>query len=120
VHRIGRTARAGAAGVAISLCDGEESAFLRDIEKLIRISIPTTDHRSFRQSRPAVSMQAPRAPAGASGKHRQQRRSRPDKQDRRQQPGSVSGGIGAVAFLQRATRASTDGARRAHHGNSKG
>jgi superfamily II DNA/RNA helicase len=46
VHRIGRTARAGAEGVAISLCDGEETAFLRDIEKLIRISIPVTDKRS--------------------------------------------------------------------------
>src|SRR6185436_15360097 len=40
VHRIGRTARAGAAGVAISFCDGEERAFLRDIEKLTRMSIP--------------------------------------------------------------------------------
>jgi ATP-dependent RNA helicase RhlE len=46
VHRIGRTARAGAEGIAISLCDGEETAFLRDIEKLIRISIPVTDKRS--------------------------------------------------------------------------
>jgi ATP-dependent RNA helicase RhlE len=36
VHRIGRTARAGATGIAISLCDGEERAFLRDIERLIR------------------------------------------------------------------------------------
>src|SRR5207302_5704409 len=49
VHRIGRTARAGAAGVAISLCDAEESAFLRDIEKLIRISIPATNHGSDRR-----------------------------------------------------------------------
>jgi len=39
VHRIGRTARAGAAGVAISLCAGEEREFLRDIERLIRRSI---------------------------------------------------------------------------------
>ena len=46
VHRIGRTARAGAEGIAISLCDAEEAAFLRDIEKLIRISIPMTDKRS--------------------------------------------------------------------------
>src|SRR5262249_28114046 len=37
VHRIGRTARAGATGVAISLCDCEEAAYLRDIEKLIRM-----------------------------------------------------------------------------------
>jgi len=36
VHRIGRTARAGAAGVAVSFCDSTERAYLRDIEKLIR------------------------------------------------------------------------------------
>jgi ATP-dependent RNA helicase RhlE len=36
VHRIGRTARAGSGGIAISLCDPSERAFLRDIEKLIR------------------------------------------------------------------------------------
>ncbi len=40
VHRIGRTARAGAAGIAISLCDGSERSFLRDIEKLIRSRVP--------------------------------------------------------------------------------
>ncbi len=39
VHRIGRTARAGAAGAAISLCDGSERSFLRDIEKLIRARV---------------------------------------------------------------------------------
>ena len=42
VHRIGRTARAGADGVAISLCSHDELPFLRDIEKLIRIAIPAT------------------------------------------------------------------------------
>ena len=35
VHRIGRTARAGAAGVALSFCDATERAYLRDIERLI-------------------------------------------------------------------------------------
>jgi ATP-dependent RNA helicase RhlE len=35
VHRIGRTARAGSSGIAVSLCDREERAFLRDIERLI-------------------------------------------------------------------------------------
>ena len=40
VHRIGRTARAGADGVAISLvAGGEEMGYLRDIEKLIRIAL---------------------------------------------------------------------------------
>jgi ATP-dependent RNA helicase RhlE len=41
VHRIGRTARAGAAGSAISLCDIEERDLLRGIERLTRQSIPS-------------------------------------------------------------------------------
>jgi ATP-dependent RNA helicase RhlE len=36
VHRIGRTARAGASGIAISLCDAGERAYIRDIEKLTK------------------------------------------------------------------------------------
>jgi ATP-dependent RNA helicase RhlE len=40
VHRIGRTARAGAEGLAISLCDETERGFLRDIQRLIRKTIP--------------------------------------------------------------------------------
>lgn len=44
VHRIGRTARAGAAGQAISFCDGEERSFLRSIERLIRKQLPSTVH----------------------------------------------------------------------------
>jgi ATP-dependent RNA helicase RhlE len=45
VHRIGRTGRAGASGIALSFCDMEEKEFLRDIHKLITKSIPViTDH----------------------------------------------------------------------------
>ena len=55
VHRIGRTARAGADGVAISFCDQEERAYLRDIEKLIRMAIPATDGRTGR----AIEAKAP-------------------------------------------------------------
>ncbi|OFZ39350.1 MAG: DEAD/DEAH box helicase [Bdellovibrionales bacterium RIFOXYD12_FULL_39_22] len=40
VHRIGRTARAGREGVAISFCDVEERQFLKDIERTIREQIP--------------------------------------------------------------------------------
>ena len=46
VHRIGRTARAGAEGIAISLVDGEEKAYLRDIERLTRQTIPAEDRRN--------------------------------------------------------------------------
>ncbi|MGZ3789108.1 MAG: DEAD/DEAH box helicase [Bacteriovorax sp.] len=47
VHRIGRTARAGASGVAISFCDSEEKAFLKDIEKLIGKNIPLIEDQPF-------------------------------------------------------------------------
>ena len=43
VHRIGRTARAGQAGVAISFCDSSERAHLRGIEKLIRARLPVEE-----------------------------------------------------------------------------
>ncbi len=43
VHRIGRTARAGAEGIAISFCDTEEREYLRDIERLIRIKIDVAE-----------------------------------------------------------------------------
>jgi ATP-dependent RNA helicase RhlE len=46
VHRIGRTARAGASGSAISLCDGEERDLLRRIERLTRQTIPQEDRRN--------------------------------------------------------------------------
>ncbi len=44
VHRIGRTARAGKSGIAISFCDADERVYLRDIEALIKIRIPVVDH----------------------------------------------------------------------------
>jgi ATP-dependent RNA helicase RhlE len=142
VHRIGRTARAGAAGMAISLCDAEESSLLRDIEKLIRLSIPATDHRSLRrQSPPAARTQPTRTSAPAAGKHRQPRRDAPrrdaphrdaphrdaphrdapQKQHSPQRGGNVSDGIGGVAFMQRARRAGHEGSRRpADHAHTKG
>jgi ATP-dependent RNA helicase RhlE len=47
VHRIGRTARAGASGSAISFCDGEERAFLRDIERLIGKKVELDSEHPF-------------------------------------------------------------------------
>jgi ATP-dependent RNA helicase RhlE len=47
VHRIGRTARAGASGIALSMCDVEEREFLADIEKLIGRKIERVDDHPF-------------------------------------------------------------------------
>ena len=47
VHRIGRTARAGRDGIAVSLVAGsEEGAWLRDIERLIKMALPREDRRT--------------------------------------------------------------------------
>ncbi len=51
VHRIGRTARAGAGGMAVSLCDDSERGLLRAIEKLTRQILPFNDRRAAGQSR---------------------------------------------------------------------
>ena len=47
VHRIGRTGRAGASGIAISFCDHEEREYLRDIQKLIGKQVPVEDGHPF-------------------------------------------------------------------------
>jgi ATP-dependent RNA helicase RhlE len=60
VHRIGRAGRAGATGVAISLCDHEERSFLTDIERLIRRRISVADNKAL----PPLPPRAP-APAGS-------------------------------------------------------
>jgi len=68
VHRIGRTARAGAAGVALSFCDGAERAYLRDIEKLTRQRIEVdAEHRFHNAASNAANDAAPRAKTGRGG-----------------------------------------------------
>jgi ATP-dependent RNA helicase RhlE len=47
VHRIGRTGRAGASGIAISFCDWSEKTFLSDIQKLIQKTIPVVKGHAF-------------------------------------------------------------------------
>jgi ATP-dependent RNA helicase RhlE len=47
VHRIGRGGRAGAEGIAISFCDIDEKAYIRDIEKLIGLKIPLAENNPY-------------------------------------------------------------------------
>jgi ATP-dependent RNA helicase RhlE len=59
VHRIGRTARAGKSGVAISFCDAEERAYLRDIEALIKARIPVIADHPWHSRAPMPPTAAP-------------------------------------------------------------
>jgi superfamily II DNA/RNA helicase len=118
VHRIGRTARAGADGVAISFCDPEEAAFLRDIERLIRMAIPAT-HRNWSRRAPAdhrpqrtngaAAATPPRHHQGDNRKHQARGDRKPPRgsaqQQRRKEP-AASDGIGAIAFMRPTRRGS--------------
>ncbi len=95
VHRIGRTARAGAAGRAISLCDNGERGLLRQIEKATRQTLAFTDRRSA-DARDADAEPARRNPRGAprtgaarddGGRHGQQRPHREGQQLDGHRPG---------------------------------
>lgn len=55
VHRIGRTGRAGASGIALSFCSSEERSYLKDIEKLIKKSIPVKRWVGTQQEEPLIA-----------------------------------------------------------------
>ena len=104
VHRIGRTARAGAAGIAISFCSPDERAYLKSIEKLRRqrifvVAAPEgaaafqpaaeeerSDERNERRERPAYS--AKKKP------HRGARANAPRREDEKRTEKSDHGGDG--------------------------
>jgi len=78
VHRIGRTARAGAEGVAISFCASDERPFLRDIERVTRQSVPVLSlPEGFTpptQSEAAAAAAAEKSARGPQGQRPQQHR----------------------------------------------
>ena len=73
VHRIGRTGRAGANGTAISFCDAEEKAYLKDIEKLITKKIRVVDNHPF----PLIDHNPVKAPKQQRGDHNRPRTNSP-------------------------------------------
>ncbi len=56
VHRIGRTGRAGASGIALSFCDLEERPYLRDIHKLIDKNIAFVEDHPFHSSMGSMTL----------------------------------------------------------------
>jgi ATP-dependent RNA helicase RhlE len=75
VHRIGRTARAGAGGAALSLCDNSERPYLQAIERLMRAAIAVGDHRLAVMA-PSTPRQSGRGTPTAPAKPRRRSRRR--------------------------------------------
>jgi superfamily II DNA/RNA helicase len=115
VHRIGRTARAGNDGVAISFCSADEAPLLRDIERAIRIKIPAENNGTQRAAEPVGErprqQQAKRQPGrgdGERGKNRRQGNRKPgnrkpeqrEERGSRYNPGRSSEDISGVHFLK--------------------
>lgn len=92
VHRIGRTARAGASGNAISLCAPDERAYLKSIEKLIKLSISVVKGIEVRDE--DVPLPEPRGP-------------RPPRRSNR--PGGGRGFRGAKLSGEKGGRRKSDG-----------
>ena len=102
VHRIGRTGRAGASGIAFTFCDAEEIEFLKDIHKLIGKDIPVNDAHPYVMSpqsivaNHAASQDKPKGKGGGQKRGRGFGRSdRPSRQgggNNRSADGNLSGG----------------------------
>lgn len=84
VHRIGRTGRAGASGMAISLCDVEERPYLKAIERLTRQTL-VVDHELSQEPPPAAD--PPRVPRETTDPKRSHRRRDRGQQKTRQPAG---------------------------------
>jgi ATP-dependent RNA helicase RhlE len=111
VHRIGRTARAGTDGIAISFCAPDERAYLRDIEKLTKQAVPVmeTDF-SLRAPRADERVQRPKGPVGRSPHPARKHASK------KHHPSETHGH--AHAKQGHATRSRDEGDRRDRKGNA--
>ena len=112
VHRIGRTARAGKSGIAISLCDNTERGLLRDIERLIGRKIDATRDESQAEASDApISKNPPgRGRQDRSGQGRSHRGGGGGQNEGGQRSGGQrAGGKAWAAKRNRRKKANTNG-----------
>ncbi len=100
VHRIGRTGRAGATGLAVSFCDSEEREMLADIERLLRKPIPVSPDRPKLPEPPPREHRSSQPQSSSDRRPRQQR----DSGSRR---GSADSGSSSTHRRPRQEQAST-------------
>jgi ATP-dependent RNA helicase RhlE len=127
VHRIGRTARAGASGFAYSFCSNEERPLLRQIERLIRLQVPAADAGSYMHVLKAAAAELaaqPAQPAREPNNGRGSRENRPNNNARPQSngQGSRTQGNARPAWDDRSggARASWDDRTRGQGGRTHG
>jgi ATP-dependent RNA helicase RhlE len=111
VHRIGRTARAGQGGRAISFCAPDERAYLRDIERLTKQSAPVLE-TDFSLRAPKADERAPR-PKGPAQRPHPARKHAPKKHHASEAHGKAHAKQGHAP-----TRTRDDGDRRDRKGNA--
>jgi ATP-dependent RNA helicase RhlE len=115
VHRIGRTGRAGSAGEAISLVSADEGGLLRDIERVLRRSIPTLPTPAFKIVESASPPPSREARPQGHGRHQHagggRRDGNSDRRDSRRPPSSgarsntgTGSGTGTRSFGQPRSR----------------
>ncbi|MGQ4273063.1 DEAD/DEAH box helicase [Terrihabitans sp. B22-R8] len=95
VHRIGRTARAGATGIAISFCAPDERSLLRDIEKLIQQRVPPLEGHEQAHAEMANATARPRQPQNPSQQNRRGRQGPGNGRNQGRDHRPASGGGGA-------------------------
>ena len=91
VHRIGRTGRAGASGISFTFCEAEETADLRDIQKLIGKNIPLQQHHPYHTTFTQILS---RPPQGQNRQQRPQRNSQGPSQQGNRKPQAKHTGAG--------------------------
>jgi len=83
VHRIGRTARAGRSGLAVSFCSPDENAYLKDIQKLIKQTLPVMPlPEDFNKKVAAVARMKPAKTEGHSPRNDPRRNNKNGSADR--------------------------------------
>jgi ATP-dependent RNA helicase RhlE len=118
VHRIGRTARAGATGQAISLCSDDERPLVRDIQKVTRQTIPSEDRRRdpglavMAKARAAQEAAMPKPASQGDGRNRLAPEQRANRNRNRGRNGAKPGGNGGGGRNGSNNRPSTAGEAR--------
>jgi ATP-dependent RNA helicase RhlE len=125
VHRIGRTARAGADGSAVAFCADDERNLLKDIEKVTRQRIPSFDRRNDRQLGAATAAMPqtggkPERSERSAQPHRGQHKAKPNRNHGEARPGHRHEGGAARAAGDKPARPAFKGPRRGGGGQRSG